>query len=86
MELCSSYRSIEQGRYSINNYQLLEKLCNIGDGQKKLATSIATLVSYIDSSTREKRQYGQDEEKEIYVTINTCQHYVIFLFCISSHR
>ena len=42
MEWCSSF----------------EKLSSIGDneGEKLLATSIVTLLSYVDSSTREKME------------------------------
>ena len=94
MEWCSSYRCIEQGVKKldtlVNNSQLYRNCVVIGDnaGEKLVSYSIVTLVSYVYSSTPERRWSDMDwtRKKKIYVTNNICQHYVIFLFCISSPR
>ena len=48
--------------------------------------SIVIVVSYVDSSTRERRWSDMDWtwKNNAYVANNICLHYVIFLICISS--
>ena len=92
MEWCSSYRCIEQGvkklDTSVNNNQFYRNFVVIGDnaGEKLVSYVNITLVSYVDSSTRERRSSDMDWTREkIYTSLITFAN-IMSYFCFVFHH